>query len=293
MRKNIYPIGESNDRKGAEANMANSTANSAPQNTHKIFIAHTLPKLEEDPRLLGCAVGGSWITSELDEHSDLDLVIVAADEHFDAVNEDLDNLSLGLGTRLAGFRGDHVGVPNMLICLYEDPLLHVDLKVVSLSKFAERIENPDVLWERDGLLTKVIEENKPKIPHVDMQWVEDRFWTWVHYGAARVARGEIFEAIDTLAYLRSQVLGPMISAKHHRLPRGVRRLEKYCPEDAKLLESTVAPHDAKKCAEALRNAARIYVELRENLDKYTDLHINRRAEMVAMKFLHTVSDSLK
>lgn len=273
--------------------MASSMQNQPQNHSHKIFIAHTLPKLEEDPRLLGCAVGGSWLTNEIDEHSDLDLVVVVADEHYPKVLEEMDSMTLGLGTRIAGFRGEHVGVPNMMICLYEDPLLHVDLKFVSLSMFAERIENPEVLWERSGLLTKMIEENKPQIPHLNMQWLEDRFWTWIHYGAARVARGEIFEAIDTLAYLRSKVLGPMLCARHHRIPRGVRRLEKYCPEEAKLLETTIAPHDAKKCAEALRNAARIYVELRENLDKYTDLHINRRAEMVAMKFLHTVSDSLK
>lgn len=267
-------------------------ANTAQNHSHKIFIAHTLPKLEEDPRLLGCAVGGSWLTHEIDEHSDLDLVVVVADEHYPKVLEEMDSVTLGLGTRIAGFRADHVGVPNMMICLYEDPLLHVDLKFVSLSMFAERIENPEVLWEREGLLTKVIEENKPTIPHLNMQWLEDRFWTWIHYGAARVARGEIFEAIDTLAWLRSQALGPMLAAKHHRSPRGVRRLEKHCPEDAKLLETTIAPYDAKKCAEAFRNAARIYVELRENLDKYTDLHLNRRAEMLAMKFLHSVSDGL-
>jgi hypothetical protein len=294
IRKNIYPVGGSNEKNsgGSNGRIGREAKPMTVPSAHKIFVAHTLPRLEEDARILGCAAAGSWITGELDEHSDLDLVIVTADEHYEQVLGEMDSLSLSLGTRIAGFTGEHVGVPNMMICLYEDPLLHVDLKFVSLSMFTDRIENPEVLWERDGQLTKAIEENKPSIPHVDMQWVEDRFWTWVHYGAARIARGEIFEAIDTLAYLRARVLGPMLCAKAHRIPRGVRRIEKYCPEDARLLETTVAPHDARKCAEALRNAARVYVELRENLDKYTDLKINRRAEMVAMKFLHTVSDSL-
>ncbi len=260
---------------------------------HKIFVAHTLPRLEGDTRILGVAAAGSWITKELDEQSDLDLVIVTDDAHLDGVINEMSSIAGSLGTLLTCFTGDHVGVPNMVICLYEDPLLHVDLKFVSLTQFMDRIENPDVLWERSGELTRVIEENKPNIPHVDLQWIEDRIWTWIHYGAARVARGEIFEALDTLAFIRSQVLGPMGCLQQHRVPRGVRRIEKYCPEHAKAMEATVASYDAKACSQALRNAARFYVELRENLDKYTDLKINRRAEMVAMKYLHMVSDSLK
>lgn len=275
-RKNIYSV--------EEAKMIPSA--------HKIFVAHTLPRLEGDARILGVAAGGSWAQQQLDDFSDLDLVVVTTNEDYTQVLDEMDSLTLALGTRIAGFRADHLGLPNMMVCLYEDPLLHVDLKFVSLAQFTHRLENPEVLWERDGLLTKAIEENKPDIPHLDMQWIEDRFWIWVHYGAGRIARGEVYEALNVLTWLRSQVLGPMVAAKQHLPPRGVRRLEQLSAADAKLLEGTVAEHSAKACAQALRHAARIYVELRENLDKYTDLKVNRRAEMVTMKFLHTVSDAL-
>jgi len=257
---------------------------------HKIFVAHTLPRLEEDSRILGVAAGGSWITHELDEYSDLDLVVVVDDNHYETVLGEMSSIALSLGTCIASFTGEHVGAKNLLVCLYEDPLLHVDLKFVSMADFASRIENPDVLWEREGLLTKTIEESKPNIQHLDLQWVEDRFWTWIHYGALKLGRGEIFEALDTLAYIRSQVLGPMGAMKNHKLPRGVRRIEQNCPEVAEAMKSTVAHYDAKACAQAFRAAAKMYVEMRENLDKYTDLKVNRRAEMASMKFLHTVSD---
>ncbi len=259
---------------------------------HKIFIAHTLPRLEEDNRVLGVAAGGSWITNELDEYSDLDLVIVVADEHYDVVLGEMKPIAGSLGTLLSSFTGEHVGARNLLICLYDDPLLHVDLKFVSLSAFASRIENPEVLWERSGLLTKVIEENKPDIQHLDLQWLEDRFWTWVHYGALKLGRGEIYEALDMLTFMRSQVLGPMACAKEHKNPRGVRRLEHCCPELAETMKATVAGYDARACSQAFRDSAKLYVELRENLDKYTELKINRRAEMASMKFLHYVSDQL-
>lgn len=260
---------------------------------HKIFIAHTLPRLEEDSRILGVAAAGSWITRELDEYSDLDLVLVVDPAQYQSVLQDMSSIALGLGTCIASFTGDHVGVKNLLICLFEDPLLHVDLKFISLDDFSSRIENPEVLWERNGELTKAIEENKPNIPHVDLQWIENRFWTWIHYAAARLGRGEIFETIHTLSFLRAEVLAPMASAKAHKVPRGLRRIEQYCPEEAEAMKATLAGHDAQSCEQALRAAAKIYVDLRETLDRDNSLQRNRRAEMAAMKYLHQAGGNSK
>ncbi|MER7057532.1 MULTISPECIES: hypothetical protein [unclassified Streptomyces] len=33
----------------------------------------------------------------------------------------------------------------------------------------------------------------------DLQWIEDRFWIWVHYGATKLGRGELFEVNGFLA----------------------------------------------------------------------------------------------
>ena len=46
-------------------------------------------------------------------------------------------------------------------------------------------------------------------------------------GLARAmdARGELFEAHDMLAFVRAQVLGPMLARNTGHLQRGVRRLE--------------------------------------------------------------------
>ena len=41
-------------------------------------------------------------------------------------------LAESLHLLLAAFTGEHVGEPRLLICLYRSPLLHVDLKYVSL-----------------------------------------------------------------------------------------------------------------------------------------------------------------
>jgi len=256
------------------------------------FTDHAISRLESDARILGLAAGGSWITGELDNFSDLDFVIVCDSGRINSVSADMSAIADSLGPCLASFPGDHVGVPNMLICLYDDPLLHVDLKFVPLDEFNVRIENPAVLWERDGALTRVLEETKPQTPQLDLQWIEDRLWTWVHYGAQKLGRGEIFETLSMLAFIRERVLGPMESARAGKIPRGVRRLEKFADtSDLTELRATVAAYDARSCEQSLKACAKMYVGLRETLDPGS-LKRNRRAEMAALRYLHEISESL-
>ncbi|HZF48404.1 MAG TPA: hypothetical protein VE093_07125 [Polyangiaceae bacterium] len=95
---------------------------------HETFLNKALPILSSDPRLVGVAAAGSWITKNMDELSDIDLVVVAARKHYEEVMRDKMRLIAGLGTLLSGFTGEHVGEPRVGICLFGDPLIHVDLK---------------------------------------------------------------------------------------------------------------------------------------------------------------------
>src|SRR3954470_10682717 len=92
----------------------------------------------------------------MDEFSDVDTVIVCADEsHRDVLDGALD-FAAGLGPLLAAFRGDHVGEPRLWITLYDEPLLHVDLKFVALSQLSDRVEDGVVVWERDDLVSAAL-----------------------------------------------------------------------------------------------------------------------------------------
>jgi hypothetical protein len=183
-------------------------------------------------------------------------------------------------------------MPELLVCLFDEPLLQVGLHFCSLDDFANRRQNPVVLWERNGALTRVLEESKPESEHFDLQWIEDRFWTWLLYAAQRLGRGEIFEVHSTLAFLRDRALGPMESARAGRPPSGVRQLELYVgPEDLTELKATIADYEARSCEKALRAAAKMYVGLRETLDPGT-LKRNRRAELASLRYLHEISERL-
>src|SRR5471032_123644 len=125
--------------------------------SHKKFVEHAIPRFELDPRILGVAAQGSWETPEADAYSDLDLIVVSDPGRIRTVLEERDAIAHSLGPCLSAFTGEHVGHPEILICLFDDPLLHVDLKFVSLDDFQTRECNPTVLWERNGALTRVIE----------------------------------------------------------------------------------------------------------------------------------------
>ena len=253
----------------------------------QLFLNHIVDIIRHDPEAIGLAAGGSWASGELDEFSDLDLILVTTR----SIAPDLDQMqayAARLGTLLASFRGDHVGEPRLLIALYESPLLHVDIKFLTLPEFYERIENPDILWERDGLLTTVIQQSTAEYPAFDFQWAEDRFWIWMHYAALKIGRGEYFEALDFLSFIRSMVLGPMLHLKQGKLPRSVRQLETTAqPDDLVRLRQTVATPDRDALIDSLTETMQLYKDLRDTLAP-ASLQTNDAARSAVQAYFATI-----
>lgn len=190
------------------------------------------------------------------------MVIVAKDAKYSNIFKERFKITQSLGDLVSAFTGEHVGEPRLLICLFRNPLIHVDIKFVALKDFHIRIEDPCIMWEKDKKLTKAINTSTPKSLEPDQQWIEDRFWTWVHYGAVKIGRGEIFETIGFLSFLREKVLAPLDMSIHGKSPRGVRKIEQYLPEFAKRLQKTIPSYDRQSCIEALNETIKLYKELR-------------------------------
>lgn len=256
------------------------------------FLTAALPRFKADKRFLGVAAGGSYIRQELDEFSDLDLVLVVRDPSFEEVMGERKAIAESLGTLLQAFTGDHVGEPRLLICLYDKPLLHVDLKFVAFRDFKERAEDPVVLWERSEILTKAIKENPSEWPRTDLQWIEDRFWVWVHYIAGKIGRGELFEALDALGMVRSIVLGPLAAIADGKLPRGARKLEALSAKQSAALKKTTATHDRAACVDALRTSIALYRDLRKKAPGAKELN-KSKAEEPAVRYFEQVAGPVK
>lgn len=229
------------------------------------FAERAKQVLATDPEVIGLAVAGSWVTNEIDEFSDLDLILVTQEKISDDKNKMLD-YAKRLGQLLSGFTGEHVGEPRVLICLYDNPLLHVDIKFVTLEEFHTRIETPTLLLDKGDRLKTALNNSISKFPYPDYQWIEDRFWTWIHYALLKIGRGEYLEAYDFFGFLRMVVFGPLLHIKNEKLPRGVRKVETALQEaDLQKLLGTIPDYNGPSLLRSLRNAVELYRQLRQSL----------------------------
>jgi len=246
--------------------------------------------LKHDTSVIGLAVAGSWLTNEIDEYSDLDLIVVT-NEKITVDKTKMLAYANRFGNLLNGFTGEHVGEPRVLICLYDDPLLHVDIKFVTLDEFKVRVENPSVLLDTNEQLKNVIESSEAKFPYPDYQWIEDRFWIWVHYALLKIGRGEYFEATDFFGFVRMVVLGPLLHIKNKNLPRGVRKVESQLAEqDFEQLKLTLATLDKKSLLIALMQIIKLYRSLRTELFEKTITRQIRTEEAVMLYFKRIDND---
>ena len=243
--------------------------------------------VESDRRFLGVTLGGSAVTETTDEFSDLDFVVVCRDEDQPAILAESRSFAGRLGPLLATFTGEHVGEPRLLIALYGPPLLHVDLKFVAVTDLGHRVEDGIVVWERAGAVTAAMSTSEAVWPSPDLQWIEDRFWTWIHYAASKLARGELFECLDVLSYFRAAVFGPLVAVSRGHRPQGVRRIEAYAPDLVPRLAATVGSHSRASCAAALEASVELYRELREGA-RTAELVVNAEAEAAAVEYLANV-----
>lgn len=242
---------------------------------------NVVAEAERDPRVLAVLAGGSVATGTSDEYSDLDLVLVCREEDQPACLAEAKEFAGRVGPLLSSFTGEHVGEPRLLIALYGPPLVHVDLKFVTPDGLRTRVEDGVVLWQRDDTVDRVRQESTPAWPQPDPQWIEDRIWVWVHYTAVKVARGELFEAIEALGAVRSVAIAPLATLGRTARPAGVRRLETLAPELVPELSATVATVDADECLRALRAAVDLYRKVREGVE----LERRTAAEEAVIDFL--------
>ena len=231
----------------------------------KEFADRIVRAIHDDDSVVGLAVGGSWLSNEMDRYSDLDLILVTENRISGDPPKMLEYAGR-FGNLLAGFTGDHVGEPRLLICLYDDPLLHVDIKFLVPAEFEMRVENPEILYDPRHRLKDIINSTRASFPMPDYQWIEDRFWIWTHYVLTKIGRGEYFEAFDTIGFIRMQVLGPLSLIKSGNLPKGVRKVEMLLTgSDLQLLKTSVPEYDRVSLQKAIKYCAALYSSLRAEL----------------------------
>jgi hypothetical protein len=253
------------------------------------FVEAAIAAAQADPRVVGLIVGGSGAAGTMDEFSDLDFVFVCRDEDQPDVLSDALAFAARLGPLLASFTGEHVREPRLLLCLYGPPPLRVDLVFVADRDLDRRIEDGRLLWQRDGALDAALGRTPAVWPPVDPQWMEDRFWIWLHNGATKIGRGEYFACLEEIAFLRRVIFGPLIAQRRGHRANGVRRLEQIAPELVPALAATIGDHSAPGCVRALRAAADLYQWLR---DESPEVERRTGAESATLAYLAEIEARL-
>ncbi|TGK40320.1 aminoglycoside 6-adenylyltransferase [Leptospira andrefontaineae] len=253
-----------------------------------LFINQVNEFASNNETIEGVAIAGSYISKELDEYSDIDFVIVLKDG-IQYQKKEMVDFAKNFGPLLSAFTGEHVGERRLLICLYKNPFLHVDFKFIQLSDLKNRIENPIFTNQNNKQIPSILESTKAEWPNPDFQWIEDRFWVWIHYAGTKLGRGEYFETIDFLSFIRNTVLGPLLHLKNKSLPRGVRKLEFIiAPNDLEKLKSTVPSYDFKSIKDSILSSVKLYQELRLALYNPEIKNLSE-AENYALDYLKNIS----
>ncbi|RZA09244.1 MAG: hypothetical protein EOP11_02365 [Proteobacteria bacterium] len=241
-----------------------------------------------DSRFLGLCLHQE--ANHENEFTDEELVFVCAPLAFGACAEDLRSLAENLGPLLHGYQQDKGDAEREITCLYDEPLRRIDIRLLPLDGVAE-LHRPKILWEKEGALRAEIGKHRDPNPVLDLQWMEDRFWIWMHGAAEALRAGAVFEALHQMSCLRTRILAPLLLKSHAKPASGLKAIEQTDSESLSSLRATVPLYDAKSCEISLREAAKLYVGLRESLAP-DDLVRHQRAEMAVMRNLHAVSDEL-
>jgi hypothetical protein len=221
-----------------------------------------IEKLSLRPDLLGLAAGGSFAHGSMDQYSDLDLKVVVHPRQATAVMGTRRQIAESLGKLLVAYTAEHIGLPQMLVCLYTSGPIHVALNFVTPEVLASEPEQSVILWDRDGTLEEALSGRQTTSSGIDWQWMEDRFWVWTHCALTKVGRGELFSALEYLSLIREKVLGPIVLEISGGRPYSVRRVEQAAAEYVSALQGTVAHYDKREIMAAIQHEVRLYRLLR-------------------------------
>ena len=83
-------------------------------------------------------------------------------------------------------------------------------------------------------------------------------WTWSWYIETKVLRGELYEALDGLQYVRDNVLFKLLAMRRGERPTGARRVEARIGEWSDRFADTLPVLNRESMMEALRATMTLY-----------------------------------
>lgn len=263
--------------------------------THKKIAERIVALLQQDKRVHGIYLSGSFACGRPDAYSDLDFYILVPEETREQIKADHKTLREKAGDVVSDVVATHLGDPNQFITFYrEDYPVHVDYQYRVSAELVPQRKDRDVLvlLDRSGELLEwknkcadAVEIHSPT--QESLQYFEDRFWGWCIYTDSKIKRGELWEPRDAVEYIRNNVLIRLLYYANSLRPEGNRRIDcKFPMKNLGLLESTVQRgHSREEYAAALLALANCYVQFMDDVTKQFGVRIREKDREYFRTFL--------
>ncbi len=232
----------------------------------------------------GLLLGGSFAYGNPDFYSDIDLYIVVRDEHFDVLFAEHVEIANSLGKPISAFIADHnPGGLYDYIVLYDD-FVKVDFIYLRSSQLhvMPKWGRFRVLYDPEAVLSTLVSCSRnlqATFQLADPLVLNQKFRGWCWYVFGKLMRGELWEALEGVSFIRERALLPMINAKNGFVDEGYRRLEKKMDDElAHDLQLTVASYDKEAVFSALLNEITLFRDLRNELFLSLNLTVDPTAE---------------
>lgn len=184
---------------------------------------------------LAVAVSGSLVSGRIDQYSDLDFEILTPSATFiPEVAQWIGEKIQAIGTALAKFPATHIGMPNLHVHFFHrhGSIVKVDVWI----KEKEDAPKGHVLWAPDFWDSEWRADTPGTTHHqpFDARDHAERLIGWSWYTFTKLARGESFEAFDSLHCMRSKALLPCLQFLYQQPFEGYRYAERRLPTEEQL-----------------------------------------------------------
>jgi Streptomycin adenylyltransferase len=240
---------------------------------HRRVLAAAIDYFRQDARVPGLLLGGSFAAGTADFYSDIDLYVVVRDETFAGVLAGKTTAAAAGGRVLTAFVPDHLGPggDEMYIAVYDGPV-KMDFNYERRSALQPnwKLRGRVVLKDIDGALAGAVRASTglaAPLPSRDvLEDVHNKFWTWCWYVFGKIARGELWEAVDGLHGIRKLALVPLLEWDANRPPEGFRRLEAVVPRGLRTrLAATLSGPETVPLYHALQATIDLFIELQRRV----------------------------
>jgi predicted nucleotidyltransferase len=259
---------------------------------HKRLLIGVRERFATDDRVIGVLLGGSLALDRADRFSDVDLYVFVRDEDFESVFAKREAIAWDLGPVIVRYLGDHMPGGRYQLIIWYAGQVHLDLMFRKSSEAAPHWKWKEAVILKDsiGTLARLKKESRELGP-ATVNWeqvnnLNQKFWGWVAYTAAKILRGELWEAFDNIGWIRNEALLVMLAWAQDAQYEGHRRLESKLDQNLlRLFNQTVCSLNSKSVWSALMVEVQIFRELRSRLSAKLGAGFDEQPEIQMMSEL--------